>query len=138
MARILIADDDGACRRLLREYLAPFGRCDLAYDGREAIAAFRIALEGGEPYDLVLLDILMPGADGHRVLDRIREIEQEHNIGGSDGVKVIMTTGLADTKHCVRAFREGCESYLTKPFHRQDLNAHVSFHLGWTPEPTRA
>jgi two-component system, chemotaxis family, chemotaxis protein CheY len=133
MAKFLIVDDDAACRRLLRQYLLPFGQCDMVFDGHEAIAAFRIALDNDAPYDLVFLDIMMPGADGHCVLDKIRELEQNRNIGGSDGVKVVMTTGLADAKHCVRAFREGCESYLTKPFDRKSVIAEVAAVVGELP-----
>jgi two-component system, chemotaxis family, chemotaxis protein CheY len=136
MAKFLIVDDDAACRRLLRQYLAPFGQCDMVHDGHEAIGAFRIALDNNAPYDLIFLDIMMPGEDGHCVLDKIRELEQSRNIGGSDGVKVVMTTGLTDAKHCVRAFREGCESYLTKPFDRKGVLAEVAAVLGEAPTAT--
>lgn len=72
-------------------------------------------------YDLVLIDIEMPGIDGHEVLDTIREMESRRGIHGSDGVKVIMTTALMDSKHCIRAFEEGCESYITKPIDEDEL-----------------
>jgi two-component system, chemotaxis family, chemotaxis protein CheY len=133
MTKILIVDDDGACRRLLKQFLSPLAQCDMAYNGHEAIGAFRIALDNDARYDLVFLDILMPGPDGHRVLDSIRELEKGRNIGGSDGVKVVMMTALSDTKHCVRAFREGCESYLTKPFNRSSVLAQFSALLGELP-----
>jgi two-component system chemotaxis response regulator CheY len=130
MKRFLIVDDDPACRRLLKHYLAPYGRCDLAHDGREAVAAFRIALEQGEPYDMILLDVMMPELDGHHVLDAIRGLEHARGIEGTDRIKVLMITAVIDPKQCVQAFLEGCEAYLTKPFTEEDLLAEVQSLLG--------
>ncbi len=130
MKRFLIVDDDPACRRLLKHYLAPYGRCDLAHDGREAVAAFRVALEQGEPYDMILLDVMMPELDGHHVLDSIRGLEHARGIAGNERVKVLMITAVIDPKQCVQAFREGCEAYLTKPFAEEDLLAEVQSLLG--------
>jgi two-component system chemotaxis response regulator CheY len=119
--RYLIVDDDAVCRELLKDMLAPYGQCDFAYDGAEAIEAVRLALEDGAPYGLVCLDIMMPGTSGHQALEEIRKLEAEHGILGLDGVKVIMTTALRDAKHCIQAFREGCESYVTKPISETEL-----------------
>ncbi len=119
--RFLIVDDDGVCRQLLADMLSPFGQCDLAYDGQEAAEAVRLALEDGTAYDLICLDIMMPGTSGHQALECIRQIEAKHDRAGSDGAKVIMTTALRDAKHCVQSFREGCECYLTKPIHEDEL-----------------
>ena len=119
--RFLIVDDDPACRVLLRTILSPYADCDLAFDGTEGIDAFRLALEDGCPYDLICLDIMMPGINGHDALKAVRKLEAEHGIYGSDGVKVIMTTALRDSKHCIRSFKEGCECYLTKPINEDEL-----------------
>ncbi len=140
MVKFLIVDDDPACRRLMKLFLAPQGSCDLAYDGREAIAAVRIALDNDDPYDLICLDVMMPGMDGHQTLDAIRRLEHEHGLHGFDGAKVIMTTALMESEHCIRAFREGCESYLTKPLSEEQLIAEVRTLLsetvrGMTPAP---
>lgn len=113
--RFLVVDDERVARELLREILSRFGHCDLVYDGAEAIAAVRLALEEGRPYDLVCLDIMMPDVDGHDALESIRSLERRHGIYGSDGAKVVMTTALRDSKHCIRAFSEGCEAFITKP-----------------------
>jgi two-component system chemotaxis response regulator CheY len=121
LGRFLVVDDDRVCRELLAEMLDSFGRCDFALDGAEAVEAVRLALEDDRPYDLVCLDIMMPGMNGHDALTAIRQVEQQHGIVGCDGVKVIMTTALSDSKHCLQAFREGCESYVTKPIHEGQL-----------------
>ena len=141
MVRFLIVDDDRACRRLVEHYLKPFGQCDLAHDGHEGLAAFRMALDRGQPYDLVCLDIMMPVTDGHDVLDSLRRMERQRGIFGSDGAKVIMATALMDPKHCIRAFQEGCESYLTRPFTEQALLKQVELLWGKLPpkvEPSEA
>ena len=119
--KFLIVDDDPACRNLLEALLSPYADCDLAVDGGEAINAVRLAVEDGQPYDLITLDIMMPGVDGHQALDGIRQLEKEHGIHGSDGVKVIVTTALTDSKHCIRSFKEGCECYVTKPINEDEL-----------------
>ncbi len=133
--KFLIVDDDRLCRVLVEGMLSPYGKCHTAYDGNEAINAFRLAVEDREPYDLVCLDIMMPNMDGHQVLEAIRDVERHHGIGGSDGVKVIMTTALEDSKHCMRAFREGCEAYVTKPVDEKLLLERVGELLGGLPEP---
>jgi two-component system chemotaxis response regulator CheY len=124
-ARFLIVDDDRLCRELLKDILAPYGKCDYAYNGQEGVDAIRLALEEGHPYELVCLDIMMPGTNGHQALEAIRKVEMQYGIYGTEGVKVIMTTALRDSKHCIKAFHEGCEAYLTKPIHQDDLLARM-------------
>lgn len=136
MAKYLIVDDDPAGRRLLNYFLSPYGECEQAFDGAGAIETFRKALEQGNRYDLICLDIMMPGADGHSVLRSIRQIEAEHGIFGSDGTKVIMVTALSDAKHCIQAFGEGCESYITKPVRQHRLLAEMNALLGALPGRT--
>ena len=123
--RFLVVDDDRVCRELLCDILRAYGEVDLAIDGREAVRAFRLALEDGRPYDLVTLDIMMPDMDGHAALQAIRQLEEQFGILGSAGVRVVMTTALRDSKHCVTAFREGCEAYVTKPIDEEQLLARL-------------
>jgi two-component system chemotaxis response regulator CheY len=119
--RCLIVEDDFAARRLMTRHLADYGECDVAVDGNEAIEAFRESLDQNEYYDLICLDIMMPGMDGRQALRAIRRIEGEHNIDGLDGVKVIMTTALGDSENIMGSFREGCEAYIVKPVRRNKL-----------------
>jgi two-component system chemotaxis response regulator CheY len=132
--RFLIVDDDPACRELLKAILSPYAECDLAFDGSEAVDAVRLAIEEGQPYDLITLDIMMPGVDGHQALERIRQLEKQHDVCGSDGVKVIITTALSDSKHCIQSFKEGCESYCIKPIKQDDLLLLVWALLGELPK----
>lgn len=119
--RVLIVEDQIASRELLGRILSPYGECDIAVDGKEAIKAFSLAWEKGQPYDLVCLDIILPEMDGREVLKAIRKKEKEMGIGGLDGVAVIMTTALADSKNIMGAFRDGCEAYIVKPIDTRKL-----------------
>jgi len=119
--KFLIVDDSPLARTLLEDILAPYGECDFAYNGQEAVDAVRLARDDGFRYDLICLDIMMPGFSGHEALQTIRQWEAEQGICCSDGVKVIMTTALNDSKHCIQSFREGCECYITKPIDADEL-----------------
>ena len=119
--RCLIVEDEFTARKLLQVYLSDYGDCFVAVNGHEAVEAFRDAFEENTPYDLICLDIMMPGMNGHETLKAIRRIESEHGIAGLDGVKVIMTTALDDSKDVMGAFRSGCEAYLVKPVERENL-----------------
>ena len=57
--KTLIAEDDFASRRVLLRFLEEHGDCDVTVDGREAVEAFEMALENGEGYDLLCLDIMI-------------------------------------------------------------------------------
>ncbi len=131
--KCLIVDDCNLARTLLEDVLSPYGQCDLVADGREALDAFELALEENEPYDLVCLDIMMPGMDGHEVLDGMRRMERRWGVYCSDGAKVIMTTALNDSKNCIRSFTEGCEAYLTKPIDEEQFLNQVGSLLGGLP-----
>lgn len=119
--RFLIAEDDLAAQKLIQRYLSEYGASDLASNGREAVNAYIEALHQKRPYDMICLDIMMPGMNGHQVLEAIRRVECEHGIHGLDVVKVIMTTALGDSKNVIGAFREGCEAYIVKPVKKEKL-----------------
>ncbi len=119
--KVLIVEDDFASRLLLQGYLQSTGVCHSAANGKEAVFAFESALNSGEPYDLICLDIMMPEMDGQETLREIRKIEDKKKIIPSDGVKVIMITALDDKSNVMGAFREQCDAYLVKPIERDKL-----------------
>jgi len=87
----------------------------------EAIDAFMMALEDGDPYDLICLDVMMPIMDGYQALKNIRDIEREHNIPEEEMVKIIMTTALNEQKNVKKAFELGCTVYCAKPIDMDKL-----------------
>lgn len=117
--KILIAEDDFASRKFMLRLLQQYGDCDVTVDGEEAIEAFQMALEDEEPYDLVCLDIMMPGVDGYEALKQIRKIEAEEQIPEDKQAKIIMTTALNDGRNVMKAFSLGCVAYAGKPIDKE-------------------
>jgi two-component system chemotaxis response regulator CheY len=120
--RFLIVDDDFDSRRLMQKILYPYGYCDVAVDGEEAVEAFRRSIKDGEPYDLICMDIMMPNVDGQQALQEIREVEADNGVDKPESVKVIMISALDDSKELHDAFFLGeATSYLVKPIRKQTL-----------------
>ena len=120
--RVIIAEDF-ASRKFMLRFFEKYGECDVTVDGKEAVEAFKMALEIDEPYDLICLDIMMPEMDGHQALKMIRRIEEENNISEDDRVKIVMTTALSETRHVTKAFENGCTAYAGKPINQEKLVA---------------
>ena len=117
--KILLAEDDFVTRKFMLNFLSKYGDCDVAVDGLEAVEAFALAFEDGEPYDLVCLDIMMPVMDGYQALKEIRDVEKKMNIPEEKAVKVIMTTALNDERNVKMAFELGCSVYSGKPINQE-------------------
>ena len=119
--KCLIVEDDFVARKLMQVYLSEHFDCFIAVNGNEAVEAVREAFEENKPYDLICLDIMMPGMDGHEALKTIRQMEKERSIGGLDVTKIIMTTALGGSRDIMGAFRSGCEAYIIKPVRKDKL-----------------
>jgi two-component system, chemotaxis family, chemotaxis protein CheY len=76
-------EDDFATRLLLQTFLSRYGECHIAVNGREALEAFGSALERGEGYDLIFMDIMMPEMDGREALRQVRAAEAAHGISST-------------------------------------------------------
>jgi adenylate cyclase len=115
-AYVLVVDDDPINRALLAKSLEREGHQHaMAEDGREALEKLR-----AEPFDIVLLDVLMPELDGYEVLRRIEaDPELCH-------VPVIMVSALEDLDSVVRCIELGAEDYLPKPFNPVLLRARIN------------
>lgn len=117
--RILIAEDDMTAGIFMKKILSTYGDCDLAVNGRSALEYYKAALESGDPYEVVCLDIMMPYINGHAVLKEIRKIEDEN--GMLNATKVIMTTALKDSEVVREAFIEQADAYLIKPIEKDKI-----------------
>lgn len=124
--KILIVEDDFISRKVMLLCMSEFGECDVAVDGVEAITAVKNALDDGDPYDLICLDIMMPNMNGQEALKELRSLEGEHGVMLGRGAKVVMTTALSDHKSIISAFKGNCDSYLIKPVHKQDIIAKLN------------
>jgi len=106
--RILIVDDELGVRESVRMVLKERYQVLAAASGTEAVD-----LLAGEPVDIVLLDILMPGPDGMETLERIRQ--------QAPTLPVIMLTATKTVKTAVTAMKLGAFDYVTKPFDVEEL-----------------
>ena len=125
--RTLIVEDDFMTRKLMARLISRYGECDVAVNGEEAIAAYSQSVKDNKKYDLICLDILMPGLDGHQTLKKIREIESTNHIKSENRVKIIMTTVLSDSASVMEAFNSKCEAYLIKPIDSKKLVQQLEF-----------
>lgn len=125
--KALIVEDDFMTRKLMARLISRYGECDVAVNGEEAIAAYSQSVKDNKKYDLICLDILMPGLDGHQTLKKIRGIESATHIRSEHRVKVIMTTVLSDSSNVMEAFNSECEAYLIKPIDSKKLVQQLEF-----------
>ncbi|MGB9904075.1 MAG: response regulator transcription factor [Desulfotomaculales bacterium] len=111
-AKILVADDEARIRDLVRMYLQAEGfSVTEAKDGRQALEIFR-----QDSFDLIILDIMMPGLDGWEVCREIRK---------SSPVPVIMLTARGEEVDRVLGLELGADDYVVKPFSPRELTARV-------------
>ena len=114
--RILVADDEPHIRRFLTILLeAASFEVDSVPDGTTALEH----LEGGGGYALVLLDLMMPGATGLEVLDRMRGLEHRRE------VPVVILTAKGQDADRDEAFDLGAHDFVTKPFSPKKLLARI-------------
>ena len=110
--KILIIDDDKElCMLIRRSILSENIEADYCNTGREGLARLK-----EEEYQLVILDVMMPGMDGFETMERIRE---------QSSLPILMFTSKDDNASKVRGLRAGADDYLTKPFHMDELIARV-------------
>ncbi len=122
--RALIAEDEFLGRKVLANFLNTLFEIDMAVNGLEAVTAFNLAHADGKPYDLILMDIMMPEMDGLEALAKIRATEYEQKLRPQ--VKVLMTTALDDAKTVIRAFHDGeAAGYIVKPVQKEKLFAEL-------------
>ena len=118
--RALIVEDEFLSRKVLRSFLMALFEVDIVVNGREAVEAVRLAIDEETPYDLILMDIMMPEVDGIEALAMIRQMEKEKE--GRHRSKVIMTTALDDPRTVLKSFYDGeASAYIVKPVSKDAL-----------------
>jgi DNA-binding response OmpR family regulator len=114
--KVLIVEDDQAIAELERDFLEVHGyEVTLRADGRQALEE---ALE--QEYDLIILDVMLPGMDGFDLLRRIRETKF---------IPVLMVSARKEDIDKIRGLGLGADDYVTKPFSPTELVARVKAHL---------
>ena len=118
--RALIVEDEFLSRKVLRSFLMTLFEVDIVVNGREAVEAFKLAHTEKQPYDLILMDIMMPEVDGIEALRKIRETETQEKL--KPKAKVIMTTALDDPQTVIKTFYDGeASAYIVKPVAKDKL-----------------
>ena len=112
--KILIVDDDLRLRQLLERYLRDQGFGAKAVDGGETMDRAMVR----EHYDLLVLDLMMPGEDGLAICRRLR--------GGKNDIPVIMLTAKGDDVDRIVGLELGADDYLPKPFNPRELVARIN------------
>ena len=126
MARVLVVDDEPDIRELVRGVLELEGHSvQEAVDGEHALAVI-----ADDPPEVVLLDVMMPGADGFEVLTQLKEAT-----GPGASVPVVMLTARGGDLDRIRGGIEGAVQYLVKPFAIGDLRQAVAAAVAGGPEP---
>ncbi len=116
MKRILIIEDDQSIAELERDYLEINGfAVEIASDGTRGLDKVT-----RKEYDLVLLDLMLPGIDGYTLCKKIRETKE---------IPVIMVTAKTADIDKIRGLGLGADDYITKPFSPQELVARVKSHI---------
>ncbi len=119
MAKILVVEDDPAVRDVVEHALSREGMETVTVEnGEEALERLR-----GEPFDLVVLDVMLPGIDGISVC---RELRAD---GENGDIPVVMLTARDDEINVVVGLEVGADDYVTKPFSPRELVSRVRAHL---------
>ena len=124
MPKILIVEDDPAVRDVVEHALSREGMVtQTAGDGEAALEHLR---EEVEPFDLVVLDVMLPGMDGIGVC---REVRAGEAGSASSDVPILMLTARDDETSVIVGLEVGADDYVTKPFRPRELVSRMRAHL---------
>lgn len=115
MKKILIIEDDNALHGLIEAILSENYQTASAYSGTEGLLLLSV-----DSFDLILLDMMLPGMSGEKLLLKIRE---------TSSVPVIILTAITDKKIVTTSLLNGADDYMTKPFDVDELLARISVQL---------
>jgi two-component system chemotaxis response regulator CheY len=119
--KVLVVDDDLMARIVLREIFSCYAEVHCCVHGEEAVLAHRRALERGDPYDLIFMDVLMPVMGGIEALKAIRREEEQQGRLRPWAAKVVIATATDDQDTIDQAFRGLCDAYVVKPIDNGEM-----------------
>lgn len=120
--RVLVVEDDAALSEVVCTFLGGEGyACAPAFSGTEALLLAERAAEKNEPFDLVILDLMLPGVPGEELVGRLR--------AAGTSAPVIVTSAKSAVTDRVSLLRLGASDYLVKPFDLDELLARVEVQL---------
>ncbi|WDP90494.1 MAG: HDOD domain-containing protein [Desulfobacter sp.] len=119
--KILIVDDEKISRKILMSKMKALGTCVAVDNSRKALSEMKAAAAKGEAFDIITLDVSMPGMDGPQMLKHIRRQEIKDKVHKSDRVRVLVVTARMNMNTIKACIKLGCSGYLTKPVSRVQL-----------------
>jgi CheY-like chemotaxis protein len=133
--RALVVDDETDARELITLTLEQYGaRVTDVDSAAAALAALESRLDditAGEPFDIMICDIGMPGTDGYELIRRVRAHQDER----VRYIKAVALTAYARSENRLQALRAGFHMYVAKPVDEAELSAVISALTGHTPAP---
>ena len=112
MRLLIIEDEKKLCDTIAKSLHASGYETDICYDGNEALE-----MVYSEEYDLIVLDLNLPGTDGMEILRQLREHNEE--------TRVLILSARSQIADKVRGLDAGANDYMEKPFHLQELEARI-------------
>ena len=109
---LIVEDERTLCETIVRSLRRLAYSVDFCYDGNEALNLLAV-----EKYDLVLLDLNLPGADGMTVLRQLRQTDKD--------TRVLILSARSEVSDKVAGLDAGASDYLSKPFHLEELEARI-------------
>lgn len=122
LAHVLVVDDDTRLRRLIQKYLKEQG---FLVTGAPSAKDARRHMESLQ-FDLIVLDVMMPGEDGMSFAGSIRE---------TNDIPILMLTAMGEAEHRIQGLEHGVDDYMGKPFEPRELILRVNAILRRTPPP---
>ena len=126
---ILIVDDELVSRVKITKLLSAYGTCTAVEDGPAALCAFGFAFGSGKPYDLIAMDVDMPGLRGQDVVKAIRSwetrlgVERPEEFPTRQNVRIVMVTASRDMTVISSSYQQLCDDYLVKPVTPDNIRA---------------
>jgi len=113
--RLLIVDDDTRFADLVAVKLSAHADCAVSPSGADAVLRFQHQLRKNEPFDAVIMDIVMPGMSGHDAVEKMREAERRNHVDPRRSFKLLMLTAHRDMKNVSCSFfRNGADAFIPK------------------------
>ena len=127
--RILIVEDSYFERERLKKLLEKYGDCEAAPNGEIGLEMFKVSQNENEKFQLVTVDINMPGISGFELIKSIRKHEESLNVKYDQSIKILMISVSDNFKDVSTSYKQGCEYYCVKPVDEKKL-AHALKEVG--------
>lgn len=115
--KTLVIEDDYSANTMFVRVLENYGTCDSVTTGFDGLQKYRDNLNSGDPYDLIIIDIILPDMNGYTVLESIRS-EEGREFSNPKKTRIILSTSLDDdeNKKICKKLEKGSEEYYVKNY----------------------